>query len=164
MGVVFEDTFLFNDTVRNNIAFAKPDADQATVERAARLAGAHEFILQIQNGYDAIVGDAGCNLSGGQKQRISIARAVLRNAPILLLDEATSALDTETERIIQNAIHELSEGRTVIAIAHRLSTIEHADRIVVIDHGRIAEQGTHAELLARGGLYTRLHQSDAQPT
>ncbi len=157
IGIVSQDTFLFHDTIRENIRYGRLDATEEEIIAAAKKAHAHEFILQIQNGYDAIVGDAGCNLSGGQKQRISIARAVLRNAPILLLDEATSALDTETERIIQNAIHELSEGRTVIAIAHRLSTIMEADQIIVMRDGQVDSRGTHAELLASSELYQKLN-------
>ena len=157
IGIVSQDTFLFHDTIRENIRYGRLDATEEEIIAAAKKAHAHEFILQIQNGYDAIVGDAGCNLSGGQKQRISIARAVLRNAPILLLDEATSALDTETERIIQNAIHELSEGRTVIAIAHRLSTIMEADQIIVMRDGQVDSTGTHAELLASSELYQKLN-------
>ena len=157
IGIVSQDTFLFHDTIRENIRYGRLDATEEEIIAAAKKAHAHEFILQIQNGYDAIVGDAGCNLSGGQKQRISIARAVLRNAPVLLLDEATSALDTETERIIQNAIHELSEGRTVIAIAHRLSTIMEADQIIVMRDGQVDSTGTHAELLASSELYQKLN-------
>ena len=157
IGIVSQDTFLFHDTIRENIRYGRLDATEAEIIAAAKKAHAHDFIMQIQGGYDAVVGDAGCNLSGGQKQRLSIARAVLRNAPILLLDEATSALDTETERIIQEAIHELSEGRTVIAIAHRLSTIMEADQIIVMRDGRVDAIGTHAELLASSELYQKLN-------
>lgn len=157
IGIVSQDTFLFHDTIRENIRYGRLDATEAEIIAAAKKAHAHDFIMQIQGGYDAVVGDAGCNLSGGQKQRLSIARAVLRNAPILLLDEATSALDTETERIIQEAIHELSEGRTVIAIAHRLSTIMEADQIIVMRDGRVDATGTHAELLASNELYQKLN-------
>lgn len=156
IGIVSQDTFLFHDTIRENIRYGRLDATNEEIEVAAKRAHAHEFILQQDGGYDAVVGDAGCNLSGGQKQRISIARAVLRNAPILLLDEATSALDTETERIIQDAIRELSEGRTVIAIAHRLSTILEADQIIVMADGKVEAKGTHAELLANSTLYQKL--------
>jgi ATP-binding cassette, subfamily B, bacterial MsbA len=156
IGIVSQDTFLFHDTIRENIRYGRLDATEEEILAAAKKAHAHEFIQQIEGGYNAIVGDAGCTLSGGQKQRISIARAVLRNAPILLLDEATSALDTETEKIIQDAIHELSEGRTVIAIAHRLSTIQQADQIVVMKEGGVEAVGTHGELLQTSGLYQNL--------
>ncbi|MDZ4289628.1 MAG: ABC transporter ATP-binding protein [Prosthecobacter sp.] len=158
IGIVNQDTFLFHDTIRENIRYGRLDATEAEIIAAAKKAHAHEFILQIQGGYDAVVGDAGCNLSGGQKQRLSIARAVLRDAPILLLDEATSALDTETEKIIQEAIHVLSEGKTVIAIAHRLSTILEADQIIVMRDGAVEGKGTHAELLASSELYQKLYQ------
>ncbi len=157
IGIVSQDTFLFHDTIRENIRYGRLDATEEEIISAAKKAHAHDFIMQIQGGYAAVVGDAGCNLSGGQKQRLSIARAVLRNAPILLLDEATSALDTETERIIQDAIHQLTEGRTVIAIAHRLSTIMEADQIIVMRDGRVDSTGTHAELLASSELYQKLN-------
>lgn len=156
IGIVSQDTFLFHDTIRENIRYGRLDATEEEIVAAAKKAHAHEFIMQIEGGYNAVVGDAGCNLSGGQKQRISIARAVLRNAPILLLDEATSALDTETEKIIQEAIHELSEGRTVIAIAHRLSTILEAHQIIVMKDGRIDAVGSHQELLEKSDLYQKL--------
>lgn len=156
IGIVSQDTFLFHDTIRENIRYGRLDATEDEIVAAAKKAHAHEFIMQIEGGYNAVVGDAGCNLSGGQKQRISIARAVLRNAPILLLDEATSALDTETEKIIQEAIHELSEGRTVIAIAHRLSTILEAHQIIVMKDGRIDAVGSHQELLEKSDLYQKL--------
>lgn len=156
IGIVSQDTFLFHDTIRENIRYGRLDATEEEVIAAAKKAHAHDFILQQEGGYDTVVGDAGCNLSGGQKQRLSIARAVLRNAPILLLDEATSALDTETEKIIQEAIHELSEGRTVIAIAHRLSTILEADQIIVMRDGQVESTGTHAELLVKSEQYQRL--------
>lgn len=157
IGIVSQDTFLFHDTIRENIRYGRLDASEDEIIAAAKKAHAHEFILAQAKGYDTVVGDAGCNLSGGQKQRLSIARAMLRNAPILLLDEATSALDTETERIIQEAIHQLSEGKTVIAIAHRLSTIMEADQIIVMEDGRVHSIGTHAELLASSDLYQKLH-------
>jgi len=157
IGIVSQDTFLFHDTIRENIRYGRLDATQEEIIAAAKKAHAHEFIMQIQGGYEAVVGDSGCNLSGGQKQRLSIARAVLRNAPILLLDEATSALDTETEQHIQQAIHELTEGKTVIAIAHRLSTILEADQIIVMKDGVVAAKGTHAELLASSALYQKLY-------
>lgn len=157
IGMVSQDTFLFHDTIRENIRYGRLDATEEEILAAAKKAHAHDFIMEMKKGYDTVVGDAGCNLSGGQKQRLSIARAVLRNAPILLLDEATSALDTETERIIKEAIHELSEGRTVIAIAHRLSTIMEADQIVVMREGRVDAVGTHAQLLESNVLYQKLH-------
>ncbi len=157
IGVVSQDTFLFHDTIRENIRYGRLDATEDEIIAAAQKAHAHEFVVQIQGGYDAVVGEGGCNLSGGQKQRISIARAILRDAPILLLDEATSALDTESEKIIQEAIHTLSEGKTVVAIAHRLSTILEADQIVVMDQGRILDRGVHAELLERCSLYQKLY-------
>lgn len=157
IGIVNQDTFLFHDTIRENIRYSCTDATEEQIIAAAKKAHAHEFIVQISNGYDAIVGEGGCNLSGGQKQRIAIARAVLRNAPILLLDEAYSALDTESEKIVQDAIHTLSAGKTVVAIAHRLSTILEADQIIVMDQGRIVDRGPHAELLTRNAIYQNLY-------
>lgn len=157
IGVVTQETFLFNDTIGGNIRFSKPDAGPAEVERAARRAHIHEFIAQLPLGYDTMVGDRGVLLSGGQRQRLAIARAILPEPEILLLDEATSALDSESEQIVQRAIDEISQGRTVIAIAHRLSTVANSDTIVVLHGGRVVEQGTHAELLARPrGTYRRL--------
>lgn len=157
IGVVSQDTFLFHDTIRENIRYGRLDATEEEIVEAAKKAHAHEFIITQEKGYDTEVGDTGSKLSGGQKQRISIARAILRNAPILLLDEATSALDSEGEKIIQEAIHTLAEGKTVIAIAHRLSTILEADAIVVMEKGRVLDVGTHAELLQRCTLYQRLY-------
>lgn len=162
IGLVSQDTFLFHDTIRENIRYGRLNATEEEILDAARQAHAHEFIGQIQGGYDAVVGDAGCNLSGGQKQRLSIARAILRDAPVLLLDEATSALDTETEKIIQEAIESLARGRTVIAIAHRLSTILEADQIIVMREGRVEAVGTHAQLLETSPLYQKLYQLQYQ--
>ena len=157
IGIVSQDTILFNDTVFNNISFGMPNATQQQVEEAAKIANAHDFILQMPQCYQTMIGDRGSRLSGGQRQRISIARAVLRNPDILILDEATSALDTENERLVQNAMNNVLEGRTAIVIAHRLSTIVNADMIVVLDNGKIVEQGTHKELFANeGGLYHKL--------
>ncbi len=161
MGIVTQDPVLFNDTVFNNIAFGLPHVGQAEVERAARIAHAHEFIMTLENGYQTNVGDRGSRLSGGQRQRLSIARAVLKNPPLLILDEATSALDSESERLVQAALEQLMQGRTSLVIAHRLSTIQNADLIVVLQQGQIVEQGTHAQLLAQGGLYTKLSQLQA---
>jgi subfamily B ATP-binding cassette protein MsbA len=157
LGIVTQETILFHDTVRSNIAYGRPDASQADVEAAARAANAHEFIAHLPQGYDTVLGEKGTRLSGGQRQRIAIARALLRNPPILILDEATSALDTESERLVQQAIEELMAHRTVLVIAHRLSTVRRADQIVVVDGGRIAERGTHDQLVARGGVYRRLY-------
>ena len=156
MGTVNQESFLFNDTIFNNIAFAKPDATEEEVIKAAKIANAHDFILNTEEGYQSFVGDRGNKLSGGQKQRICIARAVLANPPIMLLDEATSALDTESEKLVQDALNNLMKNRTSIVIAHRLSTIQHADKIVVIDQGKVVEEGSHSELLQKKGLYRRL--------
>ncbi|MDR0694987.1 MAG: ABC transporter ATP-binding protein/permease [Prevotellaceae bacterium] len=156
MGIVTQDAILFNDTVFNNIAFGVEDVAEAAVVRAAKIANAHEFIMQMEHGYQTGIGDQGNRLSGGQRQRLSIARAILKNPPILILDEATSALDTESERLVQDALMKLMENRTSIVIAHRLSTVQHADKIVVMDKGCIVETGTHAELLAKQGIYKRL--------
>ncbi|MCB1226264.1 MAG: ABC transporter ATP-binding protein [Verrucomicrobiales bacterium] len=157
IGVVSQDTFLFHDTIRENIRYGRLDATEAEIIEAAHRAHVDDFVQEKKDGYDTVVGDGGGNLSGGQKQRVTIARAILRNAPILLLDEATSALDTETERIIQDAINNLSEGKTVIAIAHRLSTILEADQIIVMENGRVHSAGTHQELLETSPLYQKLY-------
>src|SRR5215217_3467756 len=151
VGLVSQETYLFHATVRENLRFAKPDASDSELEDAARAAQIHDLIAALPDGYDTIVGERGYRFSGGEKQRIAIARTILRNPPVLVLDEATSSLDTETERAVQEALDRLAEGRTTLAIAHRLSTIREADEIVVLDRGRIAERGTHAELLALGG-------------
>lgn len=156
MGNVNQEAILFNDTIFNNIAFGASGVSREEVERAARIANAHDFIMETENGYDTLIGDRGCRLSGGQRQRISIARAILRNPPVLILDEATSALDTESERLVQEALERLMQGRTTIVIAHRLSTITNADMICVMKEGRIVERGTHSELTERNGLYRRL--------
>jgi ATP-binding cassette subfamily B protein len=161
VGVVSQETYLFNATVRENLRFAKPDASDAEVEEAARAAQIHELISSLPEGYETVVGERGYRFSGGEKQRIAIARAILRNPPILVLDEATSALDTQTERAVQQALARLVEGRTTIAIAHRLSTIRDADQIVVLDGGRVVEVGTHDQLLGRGGRYAALAARDA---
>jgi ATP-binding cassette subfamily B multidrug efflux pump len=161
IGVVTQDTSLLHRSIRDNIAYGRPEATAAEIERAARLAHADGFIARLEDhkgrrGYDAQVGERGVKLSGGQRQRIAIARVILKDAPILVLDEATSALDSEIEAAIQDALDTLMAGKTVLAIAHRLSTIAALDRLVVIDHGRVVEEGDHATLLARGGLYARL--------
>ena len=157
IGIVTQHTFLFNDTVRNNIAYGAPDRDMDAVIAAAKAAHAHEFILAMPRGYDSVIGEMGMQLSGGQRQRLAIARALLKNAPILILDEATSALDTDSERLVQDALENLMATRTTIVIAHRLSTVRRADRIVVMVDGAIAEEGTHEELLAKNGEYSRLY-------
>lgn len=158
LGIVTQETLLFNDSVAENIALGQPDASREGVIEAAKIANAHEFIEKLEQGYDTNIGDGGGKLSGGQRQRLSIARAVLKNPPILILDEATSALDTESEKLVQEALYKLMENRTSLVVAHRLSTIQHADQIVVMHDGEIAEQGTHDELLERGGVYQKLVQ------
>ena len=162
VGVVSQETYLFHESVRENLRFAKPDATDAEIEAAAEAARIHHVISALPDGYDTIVGERGYRFSGGEKQRMAIARTILRNPPILVLDEATSSLDTETERLVQDALDRLSEGRTTIAIAHRLSTVRDAEQIVVLDHGRVVEKGTHEDLLMAGGRYTALVARDAE--
>jgi ATP-binding cassette, subfamily B, bacterial len=162
VGVVSQETYLFHETVRENLRFAKPDATDAEVEAAAQAARIHHVIAALPDGYDTVVGERGYRFSGGEKQRIAIARTILRNPPILVLDEATSSLDTETERLVQEALDRLSEGRTTIAIAHRLSTVRDADQIVVLDRGRIVEIGRHEDLILAGGRYSTLAARDAE--
>ena len=157
MGIVTQEVILFNDTIRNNIAYAQPNVINNAIRRAAEAANALEFIEQMPDGFDTLIGERGVRLSGGQKQRLAIARALLKNPPILILDEATSALDTESEKKVQKAIETLMKDRTVLVIAHRLSTVQNADKIVVIDKGCIVETGTHNELYDSDGLYRRLY-------
>lgn len=158
IGIVTQDTVLFNDTVRNNIAYGQPHVAMKEVEGAARAALAHDFIQALPAGYDTVIGERGVRLSGGERQRLAIARALLKNAPVLILDEATSALDSESEALVQSALHNLMSGRTVLVIAHRLSTVRRADRIVVIENGTIADIGTHEDLMSKLGTYRRLYE------
>lgn len=164
IGIVSQETVLFDDTIRNNIAYGRPDASEDAIVEAAHAAFAWEFIERLPQGLDTLVGENGLRLSGGQRQRLAIARAILRDPPILILDEATSSLDSESEKLVQKALANLVKERTTLIIAHRLSTVQHADRIVVMNRGRIEEIGTHAELLRQGGLYTRLYQTQFQMT
>jgi ATP-binding cassette subfamily B protein len=162
IGVVPQDTVLFNDTIRYNIAYGRPGATQEEIEDAARHAQVHDFVMRLPDGYDTRVGERGLKLSGGEKQRVAIARTILKNPPILVLDEATSALDTRTEQSIQAALREVSRHRTTLMIAHRLSTVVDADEIIVLNEGRIAERGTHADLLAERGIYARMWAMQAE--
>ncbi|PHR05237.1 MAG: metal ABC transporter permease, partial [Sulfitobacter sp.] len=164
IGVVPQDTVLFNDTIGYNIGYGRDGATQAEIESAAKAAQIHDFIQRLPMGYDTAVGERGLKLSGGEKQRVGIARTLLKNPPILLLDEATSALDSETEYEIQDALRQAGKGRTVLTIAHRLSTVAEADRIVVLEQGSVVEQGTHDDLLARNGRYAQLWQRQQSET
>jgi subfamily B ATP-binding cassette protein HlyB/CyaB len=161
IGVVLQESVLFNRSVRENIALADPAAAMARVMEAAKLAGAHEFILELPQGYDTVIGERGASLSGGQRQRVAIARALMTNPRILILDEATSALDYESERIVQDNMRNIASGRTVLIVAHRLSTIRRADRILTIDRGRLIEDGAHDDLIRTGGRYAQLHRLQA---
>jgi ATP-binding cassette subfamily B protein len=156
IGVVFQEPALFSGTIRENISYAHPSADEKDIIKAAKAANAHEFVSKLEHGYDTEIGESGLKLSGGQKQRIAIARALLKDAPILILDEATSSLDSKSERMVQEALERLMQGRTTLIIAHRLSTIQHVDQIIVIKDGEVAETGTPAELESRGGIYAEL--------
>ena len=156
IGVVLQETHLFSGSVRDNIRYSKPHATNEEVIHAARLANAHDFIINLPEGYNTMVGEKGFSLSGGERQRIAIARALIHNPRILILDEATAALDTETEKLIQDAINKLTQGRTTFSIAHRLSTLRNADKLVVLDRGKVAEFGTHVELLEKKGIYYKL--------
>jgi len=159
IGMVTQETHLFHDTIRTNLLYARLDATQAEIEAACQAANIHDFITDLPDGYDTIVGERGYRLSGGEKQRIALARVILKNPRILVLDEATSSLDSESERLIQDALKRVMAGRTSVVIAHRLSTILAADQILVFDRGRIIERGTHAELLALNGLYAQLYET-----
>ena len=155
ISMVFQNVYLFNDTIRANILFGRPGATEDEMIAAAKKARCHDFIMALPQGYDTVVGEGGGTLSGGEKQRISIARAILKDAPVIILDEATASIDPENEHLIQQAISELTRGKTIITIAHRLATVQSADQILVVDDGRIAERGTHDELIRQSGLYSR---------
>jgi len=161
MGIVSQESILFNDSIFNNIAFGDKKVTEEDVIEAAKIANAHEFIMDTENGYQTNIGDRGMKLSGGQRQRLSIARAVLANPPILILDEATSSLDTESEKLVQNALFNVMKDRTTVVIAHRLSTIQHADEIIVLKNGKIVERGTHSKLISLNGVYFKLQQLQA---
>ena len=155
LSMVFQNVYLFHDTVRANICFGRPDATEEEMVEAAKKACCHDFITKLPRGYDTVIGEGGGTLSGGEKQRISIARAILKNAPVIILDEATASVDPENEHLIQEALTQLTRGKTVLTIAHRLATIEQADQILVVEDGSIAQKGTHRELIAQEGVYRR---------
>ena len=157
IGIVQQDVYLFNSSMRDNILYGRPDATEEEIIAAAKRANIHDYIMSLPNGYDTVVGERGVRLSGGQKQRLAIARVFLKDPPILILDEATSALDNTTEILIQRSLEELCHGRTTVVVAHRLSTVKNADHIAVISSGSVAEEGTHDELIARNGIYAELY-------
>ena len=162
MGIVTQETFLFDDSIKANIAYGVDNISDKEIEEAAKAANAHEFITELENGYNTIIGERGISLSGGQKQRIAIARAIVKNPPILILDEATSSLDSESEKHVQSAIENLMNQRTVFVIAHRLSTVHNASKILVLDNGKIVQEGKHEELVNIDGLYKQLHKMQFQ--
>ncbi|MFC2822376.1 MAG: ABC transporter ATP-binding protein, partial [Spirochaetales bacterium] len=162
ISMVFQNVYLFHDTIRANILFAKPDAGEEEMIEAAKKACCHDFITALPEGYDTVIGEGGNTLSGGEKQRISIARAILKNAPIIILDESTASVDPENEHLIQAAITELTKGKTIISIAHRLATIENSEQILVIDNGKVAQKGTHEELISQRGIYKNYFDIRAQ--
>ena len=164
ISMVFQNVYLFNDTIANNIAMAKPDATEEEIVRAAKKARCYDFIMALPEGFQTMVGEGGANLSGGEKQRISIARSILKDAPIVILDEATASVDSDNERHIQEAIDALVRGKVLLVIAHRLRTIERADQILVLDDGHIVERGTHGQLLAQNGLYADLYRKTTGQT
>ena len=162
ISMVFQNVYLFHDTIRNNICFGKPDATQEEMIEAAKKACCHDFIMELPDGYDTVIGEGGASLSGGEKQRISIARAIMKDAPIIILDEATANVDPESEQELTAAIEALTKEKTILMIAHRLKTVRHADNILVIDKGRIAQSGTHEQLMEQGGIYRRFVESREQ--